>query len=660
MKVNALYHIPVYRLLTFVFMLLVFVPVFPQDYLKIMPLGNSITYDQYSIDPRPAGDKISYRFALYKHLTDEGYTFDFVGSEQSGGNYLPTASPDYTDNAGFPGITAENLLRLLQTGVNYTGGTIGTCELPVCPQNYLDYFAPDVILLHIGTNGLNTLTDAYDIADDVELILDEIDLYEAHAGKKVPVFLALIINRAPDGSHTPTALYNKLLNDLAESRSEDDIVLVNMETGASLNYAYAPTGDMHDLLHPETTGYDKMALSWFNALESVNLASPDVSDIPDQSKPEGSSFTVDLDDYVFDPQDADDEMSWTYTGNTSFSVSINATTHIATITPNDVNWNGSNTITFRAADPSGSFDADAAIFTLTPVNDPPVDITLSASSVQENQPAGTLVGTLSTTDPDAGDSFTYSLVSGTGSTDNSNFTISGSSLLTNTVFDYETKQTCSIRIRTTDSGSLTYEEVFTINILNINEAPVLSNLETNALSYAEGDGAVAITSTITVSDDNTTLQSATIRITSGYQQGEDILSYPVADGFTKDWNATTGTFTLGGNYSLSAYQTALRNIKYENTSSDPVTATRVVTFRVNDGTNNSNQPTRSITVGSVNNPPVLDNIETSPLTYTENADAAPVTTTLTITDSDDASLESATISITSGYQNGQDVLSFTN
>jgi hypothetical protein len=52
---------------------------------------------------------------------------------------------------------------------------------------------------------------------------------------------------------------------------------------------------------------------------------------------------------------------------------------------------------------------------------------------------GTSVATLSATDADAGDTFTYTLVNGTGSTDNASFTISGNSLRTAAVFDFETK-----------------------------------------------------------------------------------------------------------------------------------------------------------------------------------------------------------------------------
>src|SRR5262249_19846165 len=42
----------------------------------------------------------------------------------------------------------------------------------------------------------------------------------------------------------------------------------------------------------------------------------------------------------------------------------------------------------------------------------PTDIALSNSSVAENMPVGSIVGTFSTADPDSGESHTYSLVGG--------------------------------------------------------------------------------------------------------------------------------------------------------------------------------------------------------------------------------------------------------
>lgn len=105
------------------------------------------------------------------------------------------------------------------------------------------------------------------------------------------------------------------------------------------------------------------------------------------------------------------------------------------------------------------------------LNDSPTNISLSKTTVSENQSVGTEVGTFSTTDPDAGNTFTYQLVSGTGSTDNASFTISGNKLLTSVVFNYETKTSYSIRVRSTDQGGLYTEKTFTISVTDVYEDP---------------------------------------------------------------------------------------------------------------------------------------------------------------------------------------------
>jgi hypothetical protein len=102
-------------------------------------------------------------------------------------------------------------------------------------------------------------------------------------------------------------------------------------------------------------------------------------------------------------------------------------------------------------------------------NQAPTDISLSAVSIPENSAVFAVIGTLSSTDPDAGDSHTYSLVSGAGDAGNSLFSISGNQLRTNEVFDFEAQSTYSIRVRTTDQGSLAFEKVFTITITDVVE-----------------------------------------------------------------------------------------------------------------------------------------------------------------------------------------------
>ncbi|SFN62728.1 hypothetical protein SAMN05444143_1501, partial [Flavobacterium succinicans] len=115
-------------------------------------------------------------------------------------------------------------------------------------------------------------------------------------------------------------------------------------------------------------------------------------------------------------------------------------------------------------------------------NTAPTNIALSATSINENVSANSAVGTLSSTDADASNTFTYTLVAGSGDTDNTAFTITGNSLTINASPDFETKSSYSVRIRTTDQGGLTFEKAFTITINNVNEAPTdiaLSNTSIN-------------------------------------------------------------------------------------------------------------------------------------------------------------------------------------
>jgi len=142
----------------------------------------------------------------------------------------------------------------------------------------------------------------------------------------------------------------------------------------------------------------------------------------------------------------------------------------------------SYSIRIRATDASSKTYEKIFTITVANVNEAPTNLALSATSVAENLPSGSMVGALSTTDPDGDTTFTYALVTGTGSTDNAQFRISGGQLLTNTVFNYEARNSYSVRIRTTDGGGLTYEQAFTITITDANDAPTNLALSKNTIS----------------------------------------------------------------------------------------------------------------------------------------------------------------------------------
>lgn len=144
-----------------------------------------------------------------------------------------------------------------------------------------------------------------------------------------------------------------------------------------------------------------------------------------------------------------------------------------TYTPS-ANYNGADSFRWNGSD-GEAYAESAATFslTITPDNDAPTNIDLSNDSVEENGDSSVTIGSFTTTDPDAGDTHTYTLVEGDGGNDNGSFTIEGGVLKATVTFDYERKSSYTIRVKTTDKGGLTYEKTFVINVTNVNDAPTL-------------------------------------------------------------------------------------------------------------------------------------------------------------------------------------------
>ncbi len=197
----------------------------------------------------------------------------------------------------------------------------------------------------------------------------------------------------------------------------------------------------------------------------------------------------------------------------------------------------------------------------------------------------------------------------------------------------------------------------TVSVSAVNDAPVITT-SGSTLSYTENAGAIAIDSGLAVTDvDNSTLSGATLSIAANYVNGEDVLGFVNQAGIVGSWNAATGVLTLTGVASLAAYQTALRSITYTNTSDNPSTAIRTVTFLISDGAASSSPANRAVSVLAVNDPPSVVATSTT-LTYVENVAATAIDTGLTIADVDSLTLAGATIAITGNYATGEDILSF--
>ncbi len=128
----------------------------------------------------------------------------------------------------------------------------------------------------------------------------------------------------------------------------------------------------------------------------------------------------------------------------------------------------SEAVMVRATSAGGLFSEAGFTVAVTDVNDAPTNVALTNATIAENSMANSVVGMLSTTDQDAGDSFTYSLTGGS-----SLFRLIGSNLVVNfsNTLNHETVGTHSVTLRTTDAGGLFFERDFTITVTDVDEAP---------------------------------------------------------------------------------------------------------------------------------------------------------------------------------------------
>jgi hypothetical protein len=117
-------------------------------------------------------------------------------------------------------------------------------------------------------------------------------------------------------------------------------------------------------------------------------------------------------------------------------------------------------ILVKATDAGGAISYRTFGVSISNAADAPTNILLSSNSITENNQINDVIGTLSAVDIDSS-SFTFSVVSGSDK-----FNISGNQLRASVVFDYETATSHSVTIRATDPTSLTYDKVFTINVID--------------------------------------------------------------------------------------------------------------------------------------------------------------------------------------------------
>jgi len=257
-----------------------------------------------------------------------------------------------------------------------------------------------------------------------------------------------------------------------------------------------------ELTITETTPGDfsgQYILSWTNE-------PPVVSDIPDQSVAEGSVFaTINLDDYVDDPDNLDSEITWTATGETDVTVTI--TDRVATITADDPEWNGTDVITFTAEDPEGETDTDDATFEVTRVNDPPVVGDILDQEVVE----GLTFATINLDDfiTDVDNDITTMTWTATGQTDLSVDITGRVATITLPDLNWNGSETITFQAEDPDAGTDSDDATFTVT--PVNDPPVVDDIPDEEV--AEGTAFATISLDDFVADvddlDNTITWTAT-------------------------------------------------------------------------------------------------------------------------------------------------------
>ncbi|MBN2215171.1 MAG: hypothetical protein JW723_13095, partial [Bacteroidales bacterium] len=465
------------------------------------------------------------------------------------------------------------------------------------------------------------------------------------------------------------------------------------------DHTIIPFLNYHGTLTVPLTVNDSLSTSCvYNANIIVNPVNdpPVVSDIPDQSIPEGDGFAaIPLDNFVHDTDNTDNQITWTFSGSSKFSVIINSTTRVATISPKNPEWNGSETITFTATDPGLASDSSAATFTVIPVNDPPVLGGMESSSITYLEGSGQLIITehITVSDTDNLNLNSASVVISSGYKPAEDQLIyNGGSYITNTWnsttgvlslngpasvqnFRDALRNVRYINLNNNnpsenqrivtfyvyDSVTVSNPVSRTITVKGLNDEPQLSGIEKFNLDYPEGSGPTAVTATVLASDpDNLNLTGAAVWISAGFIADEDSMSFTDIHGISGSWEPSAGILNLTGISSVANYQSALRNIQYTNTNTgNPNESLRTVSFYIKDSLAISNTVTRKIKITGVNDQPVLSNIETGAIVYHEGDKQTKITNTLKITDPDNEFLSSAVVTISENYIKTEDLLVFT-
>ncbi|MBX9660986.1 MAG: tandem-95 repeat protein, partial [Nitrospiraceae bacterium] len=395
-------------------------------------------------------------------------------------NVTPVNDAPVNSVPGSQTVAVDTPLVISGLSVSDVDGNLMTVQLSVM-NGTVDVTLSGTAAISSGANGTTTLTLTGTQAD-INTTLSSL-IYQG--------------NSLFTGTDTLTVLSTD-----GNGATDSDSVQISVSNNAPTNVLPAPQTAVED---------QPLAITGLSVTDADgNLATVQLSAV-------NGTLTVTLSGGATVSSGTNGSNSVTLTGS---QTDLNATLASLTYQGNP-NFAGLDSFTITSTDSTGTADTDSLPITVTPVNDSPSDLTLMGNTVAENAANGTVVGTVTGTDPDVGDTKTYSFTDSAGgrfaiNSSTGQITVANSSLL-----DYETATSHSVTVRVTDSGGLTYDETFTINLTNVNEAPTGADA---AVTIAEDTSHTLTTANFGFSDVDAGDSLSAVRIDSLPSAGSLTLS----------------------------------------------------------------------------------------------------------------------------------------
>ncbi len=227
--------------LVIVFVIAIFYYQSNAQHYRLMPLGDSITMGKGDPNTYPGSIYTGYRDDLYILLTNNGWDIDFVGSQDDGDPLLFDV-----DHEGHSGWFAD--------------------EIDAQVSLFLSQNFPDIVLLHIGTNDVSGGQPNSTTIIEIESIVDKIYNYK-------PATAILLCRLIPRTNNEEMNIeLNNLIDQLYLQKKADgyNIYLVN-HYDAFVNNVNWEIDYMFDNVHPNSTGYNKMAQTFYSVMQTITI-----------------------------------------------------------------------------------------------------------------------------------------------------------------------------------------------------------------------------------------------------------------------------------------------------------------------------------------------------------------------------------------------------